>query len=88
MRKALVLTALSVEPEMEQVFIACPDHISNPDDFERKLFVLRNYAAHTIRNTAKKMRSVFMLHRSLIKLSCIKGSLPVCSFVIIFLILE
>ena len=38
-------TALSVEPEMEQVFIACPDHISNPDDFERKLFVLRNYAS-------------------------------------------
>jgi glutamate synthase (NADPH/NADH) large chain len=47
-------TALSVEPEIEQVFIACPDHISNPDDFERKLFVLRNYATHTIRNTAKQ----------------------------------
>jgi glutamate synthase (NADPH/NADH) large chain len=27
-------TALSVEPEMEQVFIACPDHIQNPEDFE------------------------------------------------------
>src|SRR3982074_1611433 len=38
-------TALTVEPEIEQVFIACPDHISNPDDFERKLFVLRNYAS-------------------------------------------
>jgi glutamate synthase (NADPH) large chain len=48
------VTALSVEPEMEQVFIACPDHISNPDDFERKLFVLRNYASHTINNTVKK----------------------------------
>ena len=47
-------TALSVEPEIEQVFIACPDHISNPDDFERKLFVLRNYATHTIRNTVKQ----------------------------------
>jgi len=35
-------TALSVEPEIEQVFIACPDYISNPLDFERKLFVLRN----------------------------------------------
>src|SRR5215813_6180696 len=50
----LGLTALSVEPEIEQVFIACPDHISNPDDFERKLFVLRNYATHTIRNTVKQ----------------------------------
>ncbi len=47
-------TALSVEPEMEHVFIACPDHISNPDDFERKLFVLRNYASHTINNSVKK----------------------------------
>ncbi len=47
-------TALSVEPEMEQVFIACPDHINNPDDFERKLFVLRNYASHTINSTVKK----------------------------------
>jgi len=47
-------TALSVEPEMEQVFIACPDHITQPDDFERKLFVLRNYASHTITNTVKK----------------------------------
>ncbi|HUR11934.1 MAG TPA: glutamate synthase large subunit [Flavitalea sp.] len=47
-------TALSVEPEIEQVFIACPDHLSNPEDFERKLFVLRNYACNTISNTVKK----------------------------------
>ena len=47
-------TALSVEPEIEQVFIACPDHISNPDEFERKLFVLRNFASNTILNTVKK----------------------------------
>lgn len=47
-------TALSVEPEMEHVFIACPDHINNRDEFERKLFVLRNHASHTINNTVKK----------------------------------
>jgi glutamate synthase (NADPH/NADH) large chain len=47
-------TALSVEPEIEQIFIACPDYISNPLDFERKLFVLRNYASHTINNSVKK----------------------------------
>ncbi|MDE1191930.1 MAG: glutamate synthase large subunit [Arachidicoccus sp.] len=47
-------TALSVEPEMEHVFIACPDHITNTDEFERKLFVLRNYVSHTISNTVKK----------------------------------
>jgi glutamate synthase (NADPH) large chain len=48
------LTALSAEPEIEQVFIACPDHINNADNFERKLFVLRNYAAQTIKNTVRK----------------------------------
>ena len=47
-------SALRVEPEMEQVFIACPDHINNPDEFERKLFVLRNYATHTVNDTVKK----------------------------------
>lgn len=47
-------TALSVEPEMEHVFIACPDHINNPDSFERKLFVLKNYASQTINNTVRK----------------------------------
>lgn len=48
------ITALSAEPEIEQVFIACPDHINNPDDFERKLFVLRNYSTQTINNTVRK----------------------------------
>src|SRR6202012_5019525 len=47
-------TALSVEPDMEQVFIACPAHIKQRDDFERKLFLLRNYASNTINNTIKK----------------------------------
>src|SRR5215210_6075124 len=46
--------ALSVEPEIEQVFIACPDHINNVDEFERKLFVLRNHAGHTITSTVRK----------------------------------
>jgi len=47
-------SALSVEPCMEQVFIACPDTINNTDDFERKLFILRNYASHTIINSTRK----------------------------------
>lgn len=34
-------TALKAEPVMEQIFIKQPDSISNPDDFERKLFILR-----------------------------------------------
>jgi glutamate synthase (NADPH/NADH) large chain len=47
-------SALSVEPVMEQVFLKKPDHITNPEDFERKLFVLKNYASHTINNSIKK----------------------------------
>ncbi|MDB5231226.1 MAG: gltB [Chitinophagaceae bacterium] len=47
-------TALSVEPEIEHVFISCPDLVMQGDAFERKLFVLRNYAAHTVSNTVKK----------------------------------
>ena len=47
-------TARSVEPEIEQVFVACPDHITDPMAFERKLFVLRNYSSHLINNSVKK----------------------------------
>jgi glutamate synthase (NADPH/NADH) large chain len=53
-KEGIGATALSVEPCMEHVFVGCPDHITNPDDFERRLFVLRNHASHTISNTVKK----------------------------------
>jgi glutamate synthase (NADPH/NADH) large chain len=68
-------TALSVEPEIEQVFIACPDHISNSEDFERKLFVLRNYAAHTIINTVKKDQIGFYVASLSYKTVVYKGQL-------------
>jgi glutamate synthase (NADPH/NADH) large chain len=47
-------TALTVEPEMEHVFVACPDHINDAEEFERKLFLLRNYATHTVNDTVRK----------------------------------
>jgi glutamate synthase (NADPH/NADH) large chain len=47
-------SALSVEPEIEQLFIACPDSINDADVFERKLFVLRNYTTNLINNTVRK----------------------------------
>jgi glutamate synthase (NADPH/NADH) large chain len=53
-RSTIGPTALSVEPMMEQVFVKKPDHVKDAEDFERKLFVLRNYASHTINNTIKK----------------------------------
>ncbi len=68
-------TALSVEPEMEQVFIACPDHITEPDAFERKLFVLRNYASHTINNTVKKDAIGFYIASLSYKTVVYKGQL-------------
>ena len=68
-------TALSVEPEIEQVFIACPDHISNPDEFERKLFVLKKYATHTILNTVKKDAIGFYIASLSYKTVVYKGQL-------------
>ncbi|MEO5947116.1 MAG: glutamate synthase large subunit [Chitinophagaceae bacterium] len=68
-------TALSVEPEMEQVFIACPDHISNPDDFERKLFILRNYSSHLINSTVRKDEIGFYIASLSYKTIVYKGQL-------------
>ena len=68
-------TALSVEPCMEQVFIACPDHINDPEAFERKLFVLRNYATHTIQNTVIKDEVGFYLSSLSYKTIVYKGQL-------------
>lgn len=68
-------TALSVEPEIEQVFIACPDHITNAEEFERKLFVLRNYATHIINNTVKKDEIGFYLASLSYKTIVYKGQL-------------
>ncbi|MBL7730200.1 MAG: glutamate synthase large subunit, partial [Chitinophagaceae bacterium] len=68
-------TALSVEPEIEQVFIASPDHISNPDDFERKLFVLRNYATHLIHSTVRKDEIGFYIASLSYKTIVYKGQL-------------
>jgi len=68
-------TALSVEPDIEQVFIASPDHISDPDEFERKLFILRNYSSHTIQNSVKKDAIGFYLASLSYKTVIYKGQL-------------
>ena len=68
-------TARSVEPDMEQVFIACPDHITDPMAFERKLFVLRNYASHLIHNSVKKDPIGFYLASLSYKIVVYKGQL-------------
>ncbi len=68
-------TARSVEPDIEQVFISCPDHITDPMAFERKLFVLRNYASHLINNTVKKDAIGFYLASLSYKVIIYKGQL-------------
>ena len=69
------MTALSVEPEIEQVFVACPDHINNPDDFERKLYLLKNYSSHTIFNTIKQDAIGFYIASFSYKTVVYKGQL-------------
>ena len=40
-REGIGPTALSAEPEIVQFFVSRPDGVSNTEEFERKLFVLR-----------------------------------------------
>ena len=48
------------EPQIEQVFIRRPENLPQ-QDFERKLFVLRKYTAHTINNTIAKEKDEFYI---------------------------
>ncbi|MDR0791967.1 MAG: glutamate synthase large subunit, partial [Chitinophagaceae bacterium] len=68
-------TALSVEPEMEQVFIACPDHINDLEAFERKLFVLRKYATHIVSSTVPHDKVGFYIASLSYKTVIYKGQL-------------
>ncbi|MVN91080.1 glutamate synthase large subunit [Mucilaginibacter aquatilis] len=44
-------TARSAEPDVEQVFVLRPSNVTNADDFERKLYVLRRYINKTVNET-------------------------------------
>ncbi|MCX8472788.1 MAG: glutamate synthase large subunit [Sediminibacterium sp.] len=44
-------SALNSEPFMQQIFIKKPADINTPIDFERKLFLFKNYVSHTILST-------------------------------------
>ncbi len=68
-------TARSVEPEIEQVFVACPDHLTDPMAFERKLFILRNYSSHLINNSVKKDAIGFYITSLSYKVVVYKGQL-------------
>ncbi|HEY0262808.1 MAG TPA: glutamate synthase subunit alpha, partial [Chitinophagales bacterium] len=68
-------TALSVEPEMEQIFIERPESVIDADAFERKLFVFRNYATKLINTTVRKSAAEFYIASLSYKTIVYKGQL-------------
>ncbi|MFD1143419.1 glutamate synthase large subunit [Larkinella insperata] len=48
----------SVEPQMEQVFIRKPETLT-PDEFERKLYIVRNYSSRIINETVTGLQNSF-----------------------------
>lgn len=66
-------TALKAEPMMEQVFIKRPDKITNPDDFERKLFILRKYTTNIITESVKGVDNQFYFSSLSYKTIAYKG---------------
>ena len=65
---------LSVEPEMEQVFIACPDHITNPMILNENYLYCAIMPAIPSIIQSRKMRLVFILLLFLIKQLFIKAA--------------
>ncbi len=51
--------SLSVEPHFEQVFIKRPSEIEDEMKFERKLYVLRQYASRVIKESVKNIKEHF-----------------------------
>lgn len=49
----------SVEPHIEQIFIKCPADITEEIDFERKLYILRQYASRIIRESVAGAKEHF-----------------------------
>lgn len=66
-------TALQAEPIMEQVFIKRPDGIANPDDFERKLFILRKYTTRIVTESVKGVAQQFYFSSLSYKTIAYKG---------------
>ena len=66
-------TALKAEPVMEQVFIKQTDSILTPDEFERKLFILRKYSTHIITESVKGVDNQFYFSSLSYKTIAYKG---------------
>ncbi|TZF83998.1 glutamate synthase large subunit [Pedobacter sp. BS3] len=68
-------TALEVEPDIEQVFVGRPAAITNIDDFERKLYVLRSYITKLVRENVKNIGDSFYFTTFSAKIIVYKGQL-------------
>ncbi len=68
-------TARSAEPDVEQIFVAKPHHITNIDDFERKLFVLRRYINKSVTEQYPKAADSFYFTSFSAKTIIYKGQL-------------
>jgi glutamate synthase (NADPH) large chain len=66
-------SALLAEPVMEQVFIKRPDASTSPDDFERKLFILRKYSTRIISESVKGVDQQFYFSSLSYKTIAYKG---------------
>ena len=68
-------TALDSEPVMEQIFIKRPENLSHPDDFERKLFILRKYSTRIINESVHGVNNKFYFSSLSYKTIAYKGML-------------
>jgi glutamate synthase (NADPH/NADH) large chain len=68
-------TALRAEPVMEQIFIKRPESISDPDVFERKLFVLRKYTTRIVTESVQGVNNQFYFSSLSYKTIAYKGML-------------
>lgn len=67
--------ASEVEPNIEQVFVKPKDSSWKQDVFERKLFVLRNHASHTVNREVKASNNEFYITSFSSKTIVYKGQL-------------
>ncbi|MDF2457027.1 MAG: gltB [Cytophagaceae bacterium] len=69
--------AKSVEPSIEQLFVKRPESMTDMEAFERKLFILRNYATRIIKETLNdaEVNSLFYISSLSYKTITYKGQL-------------
>jgi glutamate synthase (NADPH/NADH) large chain len=68
-------TARSAEPDIEQLFVSRPHAITNAEDFERKLYVLRRYINKTVTESLPGARNSFYFPSFSCKVIIYKGQL-------------